>query len=150
MTNFSGKIGVPLISAFILIVLVLQAFAGFVETGRWGWPFVAYPMYEAAHYDGDRILYDFTLYAKTADGDRIEVTRDDLGMSFWHFEKNVANAMRHGDLEKPQIIAKEYCKRHNRRIIGLILEDKGIAISRSGMVKDLLPEVQASVDVECE
>jgi hypothetical protein len=148
--DFSERIFISLISVAILMVLALQAFAGFIDTGRWGWPFLAYPMYKTAHHDGERILHDFTLYAKTADGDRIEVTRDDLGLGFWHFEKFIFAAIRQGDLEKPQIIANEYCKRHNRRIVGLVLEDKGIAISRSGMVTGLPPQVLAAMNVRCE
>src|SRR5688572_20905336 len=109
MIKIPEKISVPLVSAFVLMVLILQSFSGFVNTGRWGWPFVAYPMYKLAHQDGERILHDFTLYAKLPDGKLVEVTRDELGMGFWHFEKHVANPMLENHQEKMLSLADEYC-----------------------------------------
>src|SRR5688500_19069628 len=79
----------PLVSAFIVIVLATQAVAGFLDTGRWGWPIVAYPMYKEPHYDGDRVWYDVRTFAVLADGTRVELVRDDLGFDFWVYWQNV-------------------------------------------------------------
>jgi hypothetical protein len=76
------------ISALIGIILGTQLVAGFINTGRWGWPIIAYPMYSIARYDGDR-LNNFKVYAVVRDGTKIEVDPGELGMGYWHFHYNV-------------------------------------------------------------
>lgn len=150
MIRIPEKISIPFVSSFILIVLGLQTYASLTNTGSRGWPFIAYPMYRNAHHDGERIHHDFTLYAVLPGGERIEVQRDDLGLNFWLFYKHVFLPMRDGKREVLQPIANEYCRKHGRRIVGLVIEDKGVALSRDGMIEGLPPEVVASADVTCQ
>jgi hypothetical protein len=64
------------VSGVIVAVLTLQSFAGFVDTGRWGWPFVAYPMYSEAHFENERVQYDWMVYAILADSTEVIVKPD--------------------------------------------------------------------------
>src|SRR3954453_13761643 len=59
---------VKLISIFIVTALVLQFLAGVLRTVPWVSPFINYPMYATAHYEGDRISYEYTVYATFEDG----------------------------------------------------------------------------------
>jgi hypothetical protein len=59
---------VKLISIFIVTALVLQFLAVLLRTGPWLYPFINYPMYATAHYEGDRISYEYTVYATFDDG----------------------------------------------------------------------------------
>ena len=59
---------VKLISVFIIGALTLQMTAILLRTGPYAYPFVNYPMYAAAHYEGERILVEHTIYARFTDG----------------------------------------------------------------------------------
>ena len=141
----------PAITAIIVIVLGTQAIAGLVDTGRWGWPILAYPMYEEAHYDGERILYDARTHIVLADGTRVELTRDELGMSFWIYWQNVVQPIYNGgDLLKPLApLIAQVCRRFDGRVARLEIEDMGVAIRRDGPVFGLPPVILGSTDVEC-
>jgi hypothetical protein len=79
----SSHVGRLLVSAIIVAILSIQAVAGFVDTGRWGWPLLAYPMYKWAHYEGDRLDVELTGHAVLEDSTRIPMSRSDLNMDFW-------------------------------------------------------------------
>jgi hypothetical protein len=85
MTAFQQRAGRGLVSAIIVVILGTQFVAGLVDTGKWGWPILAYPMYKWSHYENERILHDADVYAQLDDGSRIAITPEALGMSFWIF-----------------------------------------------------------------
>ena len=136
------------ISAVIVAILGSQLVAGFVDTGRWGWPIIAYPMYKTAHFDGER-LDDYEVAAVLADGSRLRVDPEELGMSFWTFRQNVAMKIERGRLEALAPTIERYCERSQRSLKRLELVDTGTAISASGLIQGLEPKVAAAIDVVC-
>ena len=159
----------PIVSLAIVTILGLQVFAGFFNPSVLGFPFVAYPMYRAAHYDGDRILYDTVVYAVDENGQEAQLRPEDAGLSWWLFRRYVVNPMlRIGGWERdrptaasaPQHAIDEwmtsvrmavdaYCQRTGRRVVRLRMEDLGIAVGREGMVDGLPPRELSSVDITC-
>lgn len=76
-----------LITLLIVGVLVVQTISGFRRTYKW-WPFLSYPMYADAHFEGERIEVSHRIYAVTPDGVRHYLDPDtDLKIGFWRYEK---------------------------------------------------------------
>lgn len=144
------RYGIQIISIVIVFILVTQLIAGLVNTGKWGWPFLAYPMYSTAHYDGERVVYDVKVYGVLKDLSRIELKRSDLGMDFWVFRYNVVQPIRHGYLSALSPIIDLLCRQNRGDLIRLEYEDMGVAISRTGLVYGLEPVVVESFDVSCK
>ena len=69
---------IRLISIIIVGALLLQFLAVLLRTGPWLYPFINYPMYATAHYEGDRIAYEHTVYAIFDDGTERAFKSDDL------------------------------------------------------------------------
>ena len=138
------------ISAIIVAVLGLQIVAGFVDTGRWGWPFVAYPMYKWPHYEGERFDHDLTAYLVMDDASERVITGEDVGLPFWIFEKRLWNPIRSGSPEHLQPFLEGVCPKFDNRIVAVRLEDKGMALGRSGIVEKLPPGVVGSLPVRCD
>lgn len=150
MNGQAGHRRFALISVVIVTVLSLQALVGFSYTGVQTWPFMAYPMYRGAHYDGERLRYDFTVYAELDDSSEVVITPEDLGLSWWAFRENVVHALYRNDRAVVQGLIDAHCERTGQRIVGLRMEDLGRAVSRDGLVEGLPPEVVASMSVTCE
>jgi hypothetical protein len=143
------RLGEPLVTVIIITILGLQVFAGFRDPAQWGWPFVAYPMYRGAHYEGERLRHDFTVYARLADGTKARVTPEDLGMHFWLFRANVVDSLYRQRLDLLQPVADLICGRTGQPVLGLELEDLGMAVSREGLVEGLPPEVVTTANLSC-
>ena len=77
---------VKLVSLVIVGALGLQLVALLVRSGPWAFPFINYPMYADAHYLGDRVTAEHTVYALFADGSEAPISRAELGKSYWHYE----------------------------------------------------------------
>lgn len=77
---------IRLISIIIVGALLLQFLAVLLRTGPWLYPFINYPMYATAHYEGDRIAYEHTVYAVFDDGTERAFKSDELASSPFFFE----------------------------------------------------------------
>ena len=77
-----------LVSIFIAAALTLQMAAVLLRTGPYAYPFVNYPMYAAAHYEGERILVEHKVYARFTDGTERAISREDVGgqYHYWIYE----------------------------------------------------------------
>lgn len=148
-TSSSNALARLFISVVIVGILSIQAGAGFVDTGRWGWPLLAYPMYRTAHYEGERLHDDLTAYAILADSRRIAIDRSELNMGFWLHWYNVVTPIQNARLDLLQPVLQRYCERFENQVIKLHLEDRGVAIGRDGPIEGLPPEVVAELDVTC-
>jgi hypothetical protein len=148
--TIASHVGHLLVSAVIVAILSVQAVAGFVDTGRWGWPLLAYPMYKTAHYEGDRLDVDLAGYAVLADSTRVAMNRSDLNMDFWLYWYNVVQPIRHARLDLLQPVLQRYCEESDNQVVKLQVEDRGIAIGRDGPVEGLPPEVIFEMDVTCQ
>jgi hypothetical protein len=147
--TLSSHVGRLLVSAIIVVILSVQAVAGFVDTGRWGWPLLAYPMYKKAHYEGDRLDVELTGYAVLPDATRVAIDRSDLNMDFWLYWYNVVTPIMHARADLLQPVLRRYCEESDNQVVKLQLEDGGIAIGRDGPVTGLPVEVVAEMDVTC-
>ena len=147
--TLSSHVGCLLVSAIIVVILSVQAVAGFVDTGRWGWPLLAYPMYKKAHYEGDRLDVELTGYAVLPDATRVAIDRSDLNMDFWLYWYNVVTPIMHARADLLQPVLRRYCAESDNQVVKLQLEDGGIAIGRDGPVTGLPVEVVAEMDVTC-
>lgn len=84
--SVSERVRFSAISLIIIGVLAAQTFSGFRKTQRW-WPFLAYPMYAEAHFEGERIAVNHRIYAVTSDGVRHYLhPENDLKLYFWRHE----------------------------------------------------------------
>jgi hypothetical protein len=159
----------PLVSLVIVTILGLQAFASVFNPSVLGFPFVAYPMYRAMHYEGDRVLYNTVVYAVDENGDQVRLRPEHVGMSWWLFQRHVVNPMLaiggwQGDRRTTKPVPQQlidnrvlsvrkavdaYCERTGRRLVRLRMEDLGVAVGRQGMVDGLPPIELASVPITC-
>jgi hypothetical protein len=136
------------VSVVIALILGTQLVVGFVNTGRWGWPMVAYPMYKQAHFEGDRFdLYN--VYAVLDDGTRLEIAPADVAMDLWMFRRHVMAPIQDGQLENLAPITALYCERVGGRLVRFEIFDRGIALGWNGPVYGLEPQQFAAADVAC-
>ena len=149
MTALHQRIAALLVSAIVIVILSTQFVAGLIDTGKWGWPILAYPMYKWAHHENERILHDVDVLAELDDGSRIPVTREALGMDFWIFWRNVALALRAADRSKLAPVVARYCAQTGGRVRSLLALDKGIAVTRTGPQYGLPPSVVFAMSVQC-
>ena len=117
MNRLQERLGIPFVSGVIVIVLGAQLVAGLVDTGRWGWPIVAYPMYKTPHYENERVLHDFAVYAEFDDGMRLPIKREELGMqNLFLFESNVVDPIIHKDPALLAPVVRRLCTESGRRL----------------------------------
>lgn len=80
------RIRFGLLSVLIIGVLFAQTVSGFRKTYKW-WPFLAYPMYAEAHFEGERIKVNHRIYAVTSDGVRHYLDPEaQLKLGFWRYD----------------------------------------------------------------
>jgi hypothetical protein len=149
MTQSGDALARLLVSAIIVVILATQAVAGLVNTGRWGWPMIAYPMYSEAHYEGDRLNHDLVGYAVLADSSRVEIRKSDLNMDFWLYWYNVVHPIRNGRLDLLQPVLRRYCAQSGNQVTRLVVKDLGMAIGRDGPVHGLPPQIIYQIAVAC-
>jgi hypothetical protein len=148
-TSSNSALARLFVSLVIVGILSIQAVAGFVDTGRWGWPLLAYPMYKTAHDEGERLDVDLTAYAVLAASTRVAINRSDLNLSFWLYWYNVVTPIQHARLDLLRPVLRRYCEQSDNQVVKLHLEDQGAAIGRDGPIEGLPPEIVAEMDVTC-
>jgi hypothetical protein len=57
------------------------------------YPFIEYPMYGIAHYEGERVTATWVLEGVYASGRTIEITREMLDLSIWDYNRVVQGAL---------------------------------------------------------
>ena len=159
--NAFKKLSVPLISFVIATFLVLQAVAGFVPMlldGPAGhrtafvarlfsniylvfppllWPFLDYPMYSIPHHDGDA-LDRYFVFGTLEDSAEVPIFPEDLGLHFWQFygqsqQRSVVAALLHENSSLIKTYVELYQSRHNKRLLGLRLENHPLILSREAV-----------------
>jgi hypothetical protein len=126
------------VSVVIAVILLLQVAATF-DLYRFAsrpshllWPFMDYPMYRGAHYEG-AVLARYRVFGKTADGAEVEVTAGDLGLNFRRFQDIVVDALRHGDTARVAPFADHYRGRLGIRLVAMRVERHGDILTRDGL-----------------
>jgi len=138
------------VSAVVVVILSTQAVAGFVNTGKWGWPILPYPMYHSAHFEGDRLDHEFSVFAILSDGRRVPIKQSDMNMNFHLFRFNVVQPIEAADVDALGPVIDKYCELHDDQVVKLQVEDQGVAIGRDGPVEGLPPEILGMLDVSCQ
>lgn len=138
----------PLISLFILIILALQAVAGFrvfcppksfrnlsslrILCPPLLWPFLDYPMYSSPHYAGDTISQPL-VFGILEDSSEVPILPEDLGLDYWQFMRGlVEDGLLRDRRERIKIYAELYRSRHNKKLTGLRLKNHPFVLSREG------------------
>lgn len=133
-TTALGKV---LVSLFISAFLGFQALAvsgfqpGPVEAAPFLWPFLDYPMYSGAHFEGDEIDRALVLGVR-ADSTRLPIEPADLGLGLFPYRRGPVRALRRGNLEAARLYRDIYAERHGVDLIGFELKYRPIVVTRSG------------------
>jgi hypothetical protein len=126
------------VSVVIAAILMLQFAATFdlyrfvARPSHVLWPFMNYPMYRGAHYEG-AVLARYRVFGTTADGSEIEVTPSDLGLNFRKFQDIVVEALRRGDVARVAAFAEIYRARVGMRLVRMRVERHGHVLTRDGL-----------------
>lgn len=130
-------LGKMLVSLFIFACLGFQALAvsglepGPVESAPFLWPFIDYPMYSGAHFEGDEIDRALVLGVR-ADSARIPIEPADLGLGLFPYRRGPVRALRRGNLQAARLYRDIYAQRHGVDLIGFELKYRPIVVTRSG------------------
>jgi hypothetical protein len=120
-----------LISLIIILVLGAQLVASFGHANRF-FPFMWYPMYAQAHFEGERINVEHRIYAVTRDGRRHYVDpASDLKIDFWRYERRFARPLRDHKLENIRPILAMVIDRYPT-FTELQVEDYPMIITKDG------------------
>src|SRR5437667_6308265 len=102
------------VSVVIAVVLMLQFAATFdlfprlvSRPSHLFWPFVNYPMYRAAHYEG-AVIERYRVFGRAADGSEVEVAPSDLGLNFRKFQDVAVAALLRRDVPRVSAFAEMY------------------------------------------
>jgi hypothetical protein len=127
------------VSVVIAVVLMLQLAATFDLYPRFlsrpshlFWPFMDYPMYRYARYEGS-IIERHRVVGRRPDGSEVEVTAADLGLNFRRFQEIVVRALRGGDRPTTAAFAEIYRARMGTRLVAMRLERHGDILTRDGL-----------------
>ncbi len=157
------------VSAVIVVVIALQAFTSFrgytyvplfipaTRTLNWDavrypkmWPFLTYPMYEHARHEGDTVSV-YQGYAILDDSNIVEVTPEDLGLSFWKFELNFVTAIRRQECDNALQYAEVVSALHSDEVRALGLRREPWIVLRDGPVKgELMDVAQLDLEASCK
>ena len=148
MSENIDRYGKVLISSIVLVILITQFFVNWIDTGRWGWPFITYPPYPISHQEDERVIFDVKAFAVDQDRTRIEIKRSELGMNIFHFQKHVWYPIENADMASLQPLIDRYCELTDNKLARFELEDLGVAVSRNGPVS-VEPLVFSFLDVSC-
>ena len=142
---FLRRATIALSSLIIFSCLVLQSFAVFHPVSPRLWPFLDYPMYGRAHYQGEAVR-QFVVVGIFADASEARILPKDLGLDFWKFEYGPVQMLRRGDVESLKPYAQLYNDRQNKQLVGIRLENHPLTLSDQG-VRAAAPQVLNSVSL---
>lgn len=143
-----------LISLVILSVIFLQAFTSFrvytylplafppasklnLEKVRSPalWPFLTYPMYRSAYYEGDEFV-EYRTYAVFRDSTEIRISPEDIGVGFWKYRSEFVTYLRKGEIENIQNFLHIIREKYEREPVRLRLERKPWVLQKNGIVQE--------------
>jgi hypothetical protein len=126
-------------SLVIAVVLALQVAATFdlfprilSRPSHVFWPFMDYPMYRFARYEGS-IIERFRVLGRHVDGSEIEVTPSDLGLNFRKFRDILVGSLRAGDVPRVAAFAEVYRVRTGKPLVAMRVERHGHILTRDGL-----------------
>lgn len=96
------------------------------------YPFLDYPMYAGARYEGVNINQYF-LIGILEDGTEVTITSDDLNISRYDFLRNILPQIEKQNLQVIEKYVKIYEQKSHRNLINLRLENHPLVITRDGV-----------------
>lgn len=139
----AGTLAMVLVSVFIVGCLGFQTLAvinlpvGPIERAPFLFPFLNYPMYCLAHYEGEEIDQPF-LVGVRPDLSEVRIGPADLGLSFFLYLKGPVEAVKRGDLGRAALYRDVYLQRHGTELVGLKLASEPARLTPVGY--RILPE----------
>ena len=109
------------------------------------WPFLTYPMYRNAHYEGDEIV-EYEAYAIFKDSTEVNVLPKDVNIGFWRFRWDFVPAIRKNNRSRIKDYVSLIKERYKRKPVGLRLEVHPWIVQKKGAV-EASPEVLAKVRI---
>lgn len=125
------------ISLFIAACLVIQAVVSFgkspgpFEYSPYQWPFIDYPMYSSAYYEGDEVSR-LLLIGILPDSTKIEIVGEDLGLSFFPYLRGPIWAVLYNRPSAASLFRDIYAERHGVEVVGFEVLDQPVVITREG------------------
>ena len=133
----SSGVAYGAISFVIVGFLGCQLIAGFWPS--WGfhaytWPFLNYPMYSYASYEGDRIDARTLVFGRLEDGTEVEIVPEDLHTWYFKFDLNFAKQIRPGKEETLKPYVKLYEQIHGKRLTELRSANFPMVLGKEGAI----------------
>ena len=132
-------LGRSLVSLAIAAILALQLMATFdlfpravSRPSHLFWPFLDYPMYRFARYEGS-VIERYRVFAATSDGMEVEVMPADFGLNFRRFRDVAVAAIRAGDTARLTAFADLYAERTGQQLMAVRVERHGHVLTRNGL-----------------
>ena len=94
-------------------------------------------MYSIPHHDGDA-LDRYFVFGTLEDSAEVPIFPEDLGLHFWQFygqsqQRSVVAALLHENSNLIKTYVELYQSRHNKRLLGLRLENHPLILSREAV-----------------
>lgn len=125
-------------SSVILCVLALQVAAAVrpVIAGKWDqtgylWPFLDFPMFSAAHYEGE-IIPQYLLTGHLANDAEVTIQPSDLGLDWSLFRRGPIPALLRQDMPAVTVYRRLYEQRHGQALRRLTLARRPWVLSKTG------------------
>lgn len=122
-------IGVLLTQAATLCVTAMHA--TFLRSKLF--PFLEYPMYAPAHYEGERVTASWLLEGQLPEGNGVPVTKEELRIDIFDFDRLV-QATLEGDKEQAQVLRRLVRERvpQGERFTVLVIRSYPVRVTRDG------------------
>jgi hypothetical protein len=135
----SSRIARACASFFIVGVLLTQAATLFVTAMHATFlrsklfPFLEYPMYAPAHYEGERVTASWLLEGQLPQGDGVPVTKEQLGIDIFDFNRLV-QATLEGDKQQAQVLRRMVRERvpQGELFTVLVIKSYPVRVTRDG------------------
>lgn len=140
------------ISLFITACLVIQAVVssgkslGPFEHSPYQWPFIDYPMYSLAHYEGDEVSR-LVLIGIRADSTKIAIEPEDLGLTFFPYLRGPVWAVRNSKRSAAILYRDIFADRNGVEVVRFEVLDRPVVITRDGYLPGP-PKTVASLSFE--
>ena len=99
------------------------------------WPFLTYPMYSRAKFDGDT-LTDYRVYVLSQDSSSVYISPDELGIGFWRYRSDFVSAIRDNDQEKLGAYVDLISRLRDERPWAFRLNEVRWRLSRQGFIEE--------------
>ena len=121
-----------LISQITISVVLFPLWQGISRT----WPFLDYPMFAPAHYEGERmpqlVVIGKRIDTQAAYEDEIEITSRDLGLGDWAFSMFI-RALLSDDQAAIREFVDTYEKKNSKQLAWLRVDDRGPLFEDGGL-----------------